>query len=254
MKTAICWEKLPNKHVIPLSLGSLGAGNHFIAIDKDSHGDFWLVVHTGSRNLGTKIAEHYQSIAASRIGIEISDDVPHSMAWLEGGDMESYLADMDVACKFSSDNRWAIVNTIAKACGFKVCDSIESIHNYIDTDKMMIRKGAIDASAGVPVVIPLNMAEGCAFGEGLGNSEWNFSAPHGAGRAMTRKEARESISMSDYRKSMESTWSSCVGSDTVDESPAAYKDASSVLDFSSETVRIDDIAREIYNFKAPSGS
>ena len=247
-----CWETLPNKHVIPLSLGSLGAGNHFIAIDQDDDKNLWLVIHTGSRNLGTKIAEHYQEIAGSRRGTEISENIAYSMSWLEGDDMQRYLQDMDSACEFAASNRRAIADIIMKECGFKERDAIESVHNYIDTENMIIRKGAIDASKDRDVIIPLNMATGCVIGKGLGNANWNESAPHGAGRAMTRKEARETISMSDYKSAMNGTWSSCIGADTIDESPAAYKDPNDVLDRSSETVATVSSLREIYNFKAPT--
>ena len=247
-----CWDVLPNKHVIPQSLGSLGAGNHFIAIDKGESGDLWLVVHTGSRNLGAKIAEHYQEKAGVRRGDGVPETIPYSMCWLEGTDMDDYLHDMDVACDFASANRHAIADIIMKACGWKARDEVESVHNYIDTTQRMIRKGAIDASENESVIIPLNMARGCALGHGLGNAEWNCSAPHGAGRSMTRKEARENISMATYKAAMEGVWSSCIAADTVDESPAAYKDPDEVLRISAPSIEIDEILSEIYNFKAPT--
>lgn len=245
-----CWDVLPNKHVIPLSLGTLGAGNHFIAVDKDEDGSFWLVIHSGSRNLGTKVAERYQEIAGARCGIDIAEDVAWSMCWLEGDEMVSYLHDMDIACDFAAENRAAMADVIMKAYGLKAADKIESVHNYIDTANMIIRKGAIDASADTPLIVPLNMADGCVVGSGLGNGDWNLSAPHGAGRAMTRADARQNIPVAEYKQAMKKVWSSCVGADTVDESPQAYKDPVAVLDLAADTMVIESRLSEVYNFKA----
>ena len=241
-----CWDKLPNKHVIPKYLGSLGAGNHFIEIDYDGK-NHWLVIHSGSRNLGTKVAEYYQGIAASTR----SADVPFAMAFLSGQDLDDYLHDLAVCQKFASRNRSEIARVIMKNCSLKEASRIESMHNYIDADQMILRKGAIDASAGKKLVIPLNMAEGCILGVGLGNEDWNYSAPHGTGRARTRREARETIPMSEYRNAMKDVWSSCIAPDTIDESPGAYKDSEKVLATASETMEISSRMKAVYNFKAP---
>ena len=241
-----CWENLPNKHVLPRCLGTLGAGNHFIEIDSDGR-EHWLVVHSGSRNLGTKVAEFYQEKAA-----ESCPDEPYAMAYLEGELLDDYLHDIAICQEFASENRWQIARAVMKACSLKEAGRIESIHNYIDVEQMILRKGAIDASAGKELAIPLNMAEGVILGVGLGNDDWNRSAPHGTGRAKTRREARESIPMSEYKKSMSGVWSSCISADTVDESPAAYKDSDEVLARASETFELSARLKSVYNFKAPS--
>lgn len=221
------------------SLGTLGGGNHFIELDQ--HPDtkrLWLTVHTGSRNLGLQIAQHHQSIAAQNDGYlseELADD---------------YLHDLAVAQQFAQDNRRTVVETIQKHMGFNILSEVESVHNYIDLDHKVTRKGAIAAYEGQPVVVPLNMAAGIILGVGLGNEDWNNSAPHGAGRMLSRSAAQAKISLGQYRKDLKGVYSTCIGKKTLDESPRAYKNAGSIKKQLSETVGDSMACKSVYNYKA----
>jgi len=229
------------------SAGTLGGGNHFIEVGRaDFGGRLWLTIHSGSRNFGLRVANHHQKIAQAQRP-EFGQ-----LAYLTGDDAESYLRDMRRAQRFASLNRHIMA---AEIVGFwdqglpaKV-DLVESVHNFIGDDNI-IRKGAISAMAGESVVIPWNMRDGIVLGVGLGNEDWNQSAPHGAGRRMGRKEAKRTLSVDDFRATMAGVWSSCVGVDTLDEAPAAYKPAAEVEAWLGETVHITNRLRPVYNFKA----
>ena len=272
------------------SLGTLGGGNHFIEIDEDSSGYKYLIIHTGSRNIGKQVAEYYQNVAIERINggksdlkekvnaliaeykatgreKEISEAVkelresykaiekmPNDLCYLEGEDRLNYLHDMAICQRFAHANRVAIAHTICEGLGIELCLNpdlaYENIHNYIDLDTNIIRKGAISAQKGEIVVIPINMRDGCILGVGKGNDDWNCSAPHGAGRIMSRMQARKSVSMEDYEKSMEGIYITSVSEDTIDECPMAYKPIEEIIDNIKDTVEINRIIKPVYNFKA----
>lgn len=221
------------------SLGTLGGGNHFIELDQHPGTNrLWLTVHTGSRNLGLQIAQHHQEIAAEHGG------------FLEGGLADEYLHDLTVAQQFAQDNRRAIVETIQKHMGFNVLSEVESVHNYIDLERKVTRKGAIAAYEGQSVVVPLNMAAGIVLGSGLGVEDWNCSAPHGAGRMLSRSAAQAKISLDQYRRDMKGVYSTCVGKKTLDESPRAYKNAGSIKKQLAQTVGDAVVCKSVYNYKA----
>lgn len=269
------------------SLGTLGGGNHFIEIDKDSDGFLWLTIHSGSRNFGLKIATHHQGVAkatifeaffeeekAKIIGkyfgqkdkhhlIEQELKAVHSRApkitsgleYLEGTNADAYIEDMKVAQLFAQVNRRMMGRVIIE--GFhklnpKELEFVESVHNYINFEDGIVRKGAISAHAGEKVIIPLNMADGLIVGVGRGNEEWNCSAPHGAGRKMSRAKAKATIDLKDFQYVMQKAkvWSSCVGKDTLDESPQAYKKADEILEAITPTVDVAVRMFPVYNFKA----
>jgi len=233
------------------SIGTLGGGNHFIELDHSAKtGSLWLALHSGSRNFGLRIANFHQDIAKRR------HPEAGALAWLEGEEAQDYLRDMRLAQTYARLNRIAMADAIAVAVfgdrrGFDFNSRVESVHNYIDDDGM-IRKGAISAKQGESVVIPWNMRDGMILGIGRGNPDWNESAPHGAGRRMGRMEAKRRLSLDDFRDTMRAAgvWSSCVGSDTLDEAPDAYKPAATVEAWLGATVEIVDRLRPVYNFKA----
>ncbi len=225
------------------SLGTLGGGNHFIEIDCDKQGNNYLVIHTGSRKFGNEVYKHHQQIAQSQNPYKIRD-----WSYLSGDEAKSYIEDMQLATKFSQINRRIIADEILKRMGWTELESFESIHNYISKDGM-IRKGAISAEQGEKILIPLNMRDGAIIAVGKGNPEWNYSAPHGAGRQFSRSEASELITVDDYKQSMEGIYSSCISPSTVDESPLAYKDANEIIKNVNNTVEIQEIIKPKYNFK-----
>jgi RNA-splicing ligase RtcB len=229
-----------------LSCGSLGGGNHFIEIgrDEESH-DLWLVVHSGSRHFGLATAEYHQKVASDRMGPR------GGLAWLEGAEAQAYLRDMRLAQKFAALSRVAMLDAMVDYFDLPLDGVVESVHNFIGDDDV-IRKGAISAAEGEKVIIPWNMRDGMILGTGLGNPDWNNSAPHGAGRTMSRGQARRSLSVDDFREGMKKAgvWSSCVWKDTIDEAPGAYKEPESITSFLSDTVAITAQLKPIYNFKA----
>lgn len=281
LKQYRCFERLRNIEWLQCSLGTLGGGNHFIEIDADEDGNKYLVIHTGSRNLGKQVAEIYQSIAVSNLHSnkaerkalierlkaegrerEISEaikaldskteKVPADLCYLEGKDRKDYLHDMMLCQEFAAKNREIIAHVI---CGVMGCWFIDkstmfhTVHNYIDSENM-VRKGAISAKAGQPLLIPINMRDGCILGEGLGNLDWNESAPHGAGRLMSRNKARSTISLEEYKNSMQDVFTTSVDTQTLDEAPQAYKPMSEIVECIAETVSIKKILKPVYNFKA----
>ena len=265
-----------NRHL--KSIGTLGGGNHFLELNKDKDGYLWLSVHCGSRNFGKKICDFHQDkaikvyqdrIAAKRVfalsqippkerqdwiknHID-SDKLPPELRYLDGEDLDLYVEHMKVAEEFATVNHQVIVHEICSHMGWNVVDSIFTHHNYIEflgNREMIIRKGAISAKKGERVIIPLNMKDGSIVGIGKGNEEWNQSAPHGAGRVLSRGKAKSVLSVEEFQDKMKDVWSSCVSESTLDESPMAYKDMNVIIDAIGETVDIVDRIIPIYNFKA----
>lgn len=281
-----CYRALKDTKRIGRSLGSLGGGNHFIEIDRASDGMQRLVIHTGSRNLGLQVANHYQNLAidlhqgkeelfmarqqlidsykAEGRRAEIQEalkklereftssplDAPAELCWLYGTYLDDYLHDVAICQNFARRNRERIMIELLERTGLDASSVFHTVHNYIDTDEMILRKGAIAAHAGEKVLIPLNMRDGSIIATGRGNAEWNNSAPHGAGRALSRTKARESLSMDDYREAMEGIYSTSVKQTTLDEAPAAYKPIEDIIGPISAAVDIIDVMKPIYNFKA----
>ena len=240
-----------------LSLGSLGGGNHFIEADKDDEENLYIVLHTGSRHLGKEVTEYYLAEGQKDLkkrGI----DIPYELTWLDGQLKEDYLHDLQLVQTFASLNREIILDELVKGMKWKVLDSYECIHNYIDSSDEtlstfqapMLRKGAISAKALEKVIIPINMRDGILLGTGLGNREWNCSAPHGSGRIMKREDVLKQFTVSSFKSEMKGIYSSCIGKDTLDEVPFAYRRIDEIKEAISETVTIDNIIRPIYNFKA----
>lgn len=265
------------------SLGTLGSGNHFIELDKDEEGNLYLVIHTGSRNLGKQVAEYYQEQAWERLKdgnrgelikqkikelteagrqteIEAAinnirstvDVVPHELAYCDTDLFSMYIDDMKITQEYAYWNREAIADTIVKAMHLHVVDKFQTIHNYIDTDNMILRKGAVSAQAGEKLIIPMNMRDGSLICIGKGNEDWNYSAPHGAGRRLSRSAAKQNITLSEFKKTMKEAgiYSTSVSNSTIDESPMAYKPMDEIISNIGDTVDIVSIIKPIYNFKA----
>ena len=264
------------------SIGSLGGGNHFIEVDRGENGRLFLVVHSGSRYLGTQVCGYYQEEGvralrgASRRQIdaliremkeqgrasEIDDtlrrlrqsagpvDVPRELAWVEGELFDDYIHDMRIVQCFAVLNRKAMTDVILNGLGLTRVEEFTTIHNYIDTDTMILRKGSVSAKAGEKLLIPINMRDGSLVCVGKGNEEWNCSAPHGAGRLMSRKSARDSLSLEEYRQQMQNVFSTCVNKSTLDESPMAYKPLEEIMEQIGPTAEILERIRPVYNFKA----
>ena len=260
-----------------LSMGTLGGGNHFIELDKDDNGRLWLVVHSGSRNLGKQVAEYYQKAAAKDLEKRRNDcsmlisrltqegrtteiqaelkkrnyiKVDKNLAFAEGRLFDEYINDMMLTQQYAELNRKAIVREILKQMKFEVEDSFTTIHNYIEVETMILRKGAISAKAGERILIPINMRDGSLVCVGKGNPDWNYSAPHGAGRLMSRSAAKERITLSQFKASMEGIYSSTIGKYTIDEAPFAYKAMDEIVNNIADTAEIVKIIKPVYNFKA----
>ena len=261
-----------------LSIGSLGGGNHFLELNQDKDGFIWLSVHCGSRNFGKKICDYHQNKAIisyqdyldKKRQYAISqlppqerqnwlmnhaevEKLPPELRYIEGEDLDLYVEHMKVAEEFARVNHQVIVDEICSHMDWNVVDSIFTHHNYIEflgNREMVIRKGAISAKSGERVIIPLNMRDGSIVGIGKGNSEWNESAPHGAGRILSRGKAKEILSLDEYQQEMANVWTSCVSTSTLDESPMAYKDMNIILNAIGDTVEILDVIKPIYNYKA----
>lgn len=276
LENLVCFPMLRGVDRIKRSIGTLGGGNHFIEIDADGDGNKYLVIHTGSRNLGKQVADIYQKIAIGLLDnkaekfavveqlkaenrqseipdalskISQRDKMPKHLAFLEGKAAAEYLHDMKFCQKFAEKNRAAIAIAIAKEMDFNISNSFETVHNYIGEDNI-VRKGAIAAYKGQEVLIPINMRDGCILGRGLGNEDWNCSAPHGAGRIMSRTQAKAELNLEDFQSDMGQVFSTSVLLSTLDESPRAYKPMQEILDNIAETVEVVNIIKPIYNFKA----
>lgn len=268
------------------SIGTLGGGNHFIEVDKDTDGCLYLAIHTGSRHLGLEVANYYQDLAYSKlygaqnlkaktqalikelktqgreqeIQTEIAKlkakhkqyapKIPKGLAYLENDDFWDYIHDMKMLQDFARHNRQVIANTIMRHMGLTQQGSWDTIHNYIDTEHMILRKGAVSAKKGELLMIPINMRDGILMCTGKGNEDWNCSAPHGAGRIMSRSQAKEAVSMDDFTKTMDGIFSTSVNESTKDESPFAYKPMASIVDNIEPTVHIEKVIWPVYNFKA----
>ena len=240
-----------------LSLGSLGSGNHFIEADIDNEGNLYVVIHSGSRHLGKEVTEYYlnegQNYLKSR-----NITLPYELTWLEGSLMENYLHDLQIVQKFASLNRAVILDELIKGMKWKILDIYECIHNYVDASpetiesfgSAMLRKGAISAKSGEKVIIPINMRDGIILGTGLGNADWNCSAPHGAGRILKREDVRNHFTVSSFRSEMKGIYTSCINKDTLDEAPFAYRSLRDITNVIGSTVTINQILKPIYNFKA----
>ena len=263
------------------SIGTLGGGNHFIEVDRSEDGRLFLIVHSGSRHLGTEVAEYYQNegrsalwgganyqiqeviaqlkaegrfkeiqktISALRTEHELS--IPKDLAYVEGKLFEDYIHDMKITQQFAMLNRKAMVDVIMTGMGFTAVEAFTTIHNYIDTDAMILRKGSVSARAGEKLLIPINMRDGSLICVGKGNQDWNCSAPHGAGRLMSRRAAFNVLSMEEFKREMEGIYTTCVLPDTLDESPMAYKSMDEIIDQIGPTAEIVERIRPVYNFKA----
>ena len=285
LEDLICFNSIDYSRAIH-SIGTLGGGNHFVSIEQSqTNGDKYLVIHTGSRNLGVQVCKFYQDLAfkklneMSEIKKQVSNeviakckaegrqkDIPtelkkalanikkpsadKELAHLEGDDFNNYIWDMEIVQRFAALNRATIAKIILQKMGWKELDRFETIHNYIDTKNMILRKGSISAQAGEKVIIPMNMRDGSLICIGKGNTDWNYSAPHGAGRLMSRNKAKSAISLTDFEKSMKGIYSTTVSRSTIDESPMAYKNMDEIVRCVEPTVDIVDIIKPLYNFKA----
>ena len=241
-----------NDRKAELSIGTLGGGNHFIEVDKDEDGDIYLVVHSGSRHLGMEVADYYLRTGQKEIQMKKQGFASYEMTCLSGELMEDYIHDIKIMQEFARLNREAIIESIVKGMKWKIEDSFTCIHNYVDFsgEKPVLRKGAISAKEGEKVIIPINMRDGIILGTGLGNPEWNYSAPHGAGRIYKRSEVAEHHTVSDFKKAMDGIYSICINKDTLDESPFAYRGVDEIAEVIGETVSIDKIVKPVYNYKA----
>lgn len=232
------------------SLGTLGGGNHFIEIDKDNEDNLYLIIHTGSRNLGLRVAEYYQDKAYRSLGGRGQSEIPYELSYLTGQDMADYLHDMEFMQRFADLNRTIIKEVILDGMHLTEEDTFTTVHNYIDTESMILRRGAVSARKGERLLIPINMRHGSLLCTGLGNADWNYSAPHGAGRLMSRGEALQSFTLSAFKKAMNGIYTTSAAKDTIDECPMAYKSMEEIIKNTYDTVTVNQILRPIYNFKA----
>lgn len=239
-----------NRQKAEKSLGTLGGGNHFIELDRGTDGSLYLVVHTGSRHLGEEVAEHYTKLASMSLK-EQGLEVPYYMSYLEGEQKEAYVEDVQTVQDYAERNRQIVVREILKGMKWKALEQFSVAHNYLDASGML-RKGAIAAGKGVRVIIPANMRDGMILGVGLGNEDWNCSAPHGSGRRLKRKDVKSRYTVSDFKKEMKGIYSSCVGADTLDEAPFAYRSIAEIAERIGDTVKITENLKPVYNYKAGS--
>ena len=247
----ICVKSI-NARKASRSIGTLGGGNHFIEVDKDDEGNVYLVIHSGSRHLGMEVAEYYLRTGQKEMQMKKQGYASYEMTCLTGELMEDYLHDIELIQEFARINREAMIESIVKGMKWKLEDSFTCIHNYVDfsNERPILRKGAISAKEGERVIIPINMRDGIILGTGLGNADWNYSAPHGAGRIYKRSEVAEHHTVSDFKKAMEGIYSICINKDTLDESPFAYRGIDDIASVIGDTVKIDKIIRPVYNYKA----
>lgn len=281
-----CYRELKDTKRLEKSIGTLGGGNHFIEVDTDEDDNKYLIIHSGSRNLGKQVAEYYQKLAieimqGKDILLKMQEkiiadykvqgrkreiekaikelhrkfqhnplDIPKELCYLTGKYREQYLHDMEICQQFAVRNRGEIVKVILSAMNWNDIRSFETIHNYIEFGSNMVRKGAISAKENERLLIPINMRDGCIIGIGKGNDDWNQSAPHGAGRIMSRSKARETVSLGDFQQSMKGIYTTSVSMSTLDESPMVYKSLDEILENIKDTIDVIKIIKPIYNFKA----
>lgn len=279
-----CFRSLKNTRRLQRSLGTLGGGNHFIEIDRAADGTLYLVIHTGSRNLGKQVAEHYQRLAvelnrgreayfkkrdaliaeykaagrrkeiqAALKALHWADKpltIPEDLCYVYGEYLDDYLHDVEICQQFARRNRELIAEILLSRSGLTGSEVFHTIHNYIDTQEMILRKGAIAAHKGEKVLIPINMRDGSVLAIGRGNPDWNYSAPHGAGRLMSRTAARQTLDMDAYAEAMKGVYTTSVNLSTIDEAPMAYKSLDDIIGVIRDSVDVIDIMKPIYNFKA----
>lgn len=279
-----CYRSLRDTKRLERSLGTLGGGNHFIEVDEAADGTKYLVIHSGSRNLGKQVAELYQRLAIDlnkgketyfqqrdeiirtlkeqgrRKEIQAAleqiywdkkeSTIPEDLCFLYGEYLADYLHDVEICQRFARRNREKMAEILLERTGITGGEAFHTIHNYIDTEEMILRKGAIAAHAGEKVLIPINMRDGSVLAVGKGNEEWNYSAPHGAGRIMSRRTAKEQLSLAEYRETMKGVYTTSVNESTLDEAPMAYKSLEDIIDVIRDSVDIIDVMKPIYNFKA----
>lgn len=251
-----CFEHIRTEKAI-LSLGSLGGGNHFIECDKDEAGNLFVVIHSGSRHLGKEVTEFYLKEGQNHLK-KTGISLPYELTWLEGSLMQDYLHDLQLVQQYASLNREIILTELVKGMKWKTTDTCECIHNYVDMRPAtletfgapMLRKGAISAQTGENVIIPINMRDGILLGTGRGNIEWNTSAPHGSGRILKREDVKNNFTVSLFKTEMKGIYSSCIGKETLDEAPFAYRCLDDMIEVIGETVTINSILKPVYNFKA----
>lgn len=267
-----------------LSLGTLGGGNHFIEVDRGEDGSIYIVVHSGSRHLGVEVAKYYQETAYKALNHSTEDDIkvlidnlkaagrqneiqdaiiktktecktniPKALAYVSGELFDDYIHDMKIVQKFAEWNRRAIMDEIINGMGLHIADQFTTIHNYIDTEAMILRKGSVSAKYGEKLLIPINMRDGSLICFGKGNSDWNFSAPHGAGRLMSRAAAKQAFSVNEFEEQMDGVYTTSVGLSTLDECPMAYKSMQDIINNIEPTADIVEVIKPIYNFKAGGG-
>lgn len=251
-----------------LSIGSLGGGNHFIEIGESDKGNLYLIIHSGSRKLGTDICSYYQKLALEQLTekyLEENKDeilnkkgkkrkrlsIPNrDLAHLTGKDFDDYMNDMQIVQKYASLNRATMAQIIIDKYGFEELDRFETIHNYIDFEKMILRKGAVSAQKGEKLLIPFNMRDGSLICVGKGNADWNYSAPHGAGRLMSRTQARRELDMDEFKNSMKDIFTTSLKKSIIDEAPKAYKPMDEIINAIGDTAEIVEKIKPLYNFKA----
>ncbi len=237
-----------------LSIGTLGGGNHFIELDQDENKEIYMVIHSGSRHLGKEVAEYYMSVGQKNLKDQGITDVPYEMTYLDGEAMEDYLSDLAVVQEFAEMNRRTIASEIIKGMKWKEREVISCIHNYVDLacDKPILRKGAISATENEDVIIPVNMRDGVILGKGKGNADWNCSAPHGSGRIASRERMMNMHTVTEFKDEMQGIYCSCIGKDTLDEAPFAYRGSDYIKDAVRDTVSITKVLRPLYNYKGGS--
>ena len=279
-----CYRALRDAKRLERSLGTLGGGNHFIEVDRAADGTNFLVIHSGSRNLGKQVAEYYQRLAidlhegkealfAKRDALiaeykaagrrnEIQaalqqlvwsakeKTIPDDLCYVYGQYLEDYLNDVEICQRFARRNRELMAEILLKRAGLSARDAFHTVHNYIDTEERILRKGAIAAHKGERVLIPINMRDGSVLAIGKGNPDWNFSAPHGAGRILSRTAAKEQLSLEEYRREMAGVYTTSVSEATLDEAPMAYKRVEDIIGVIRESVDVIEVLKPIYNFKA----
>lgn len=243
LEDLIMYDSLGNKDRILKSLGTLGSGNHYIEINVDEHNDKYLAIHSGSRNLGVQVCEHYQKMAEEKC-----TDVAKGLEYLTGQDYEDYIHDMMITQIYAGANRRRMAGEIIKNMGWEILEIFQTVHNYID-EEGYVRKGAVSARLGEKLIIPLNMRDGSLICVGKGNPDWNYSAPHGAGRILSRGKAKRELDLETFQNEMKDVYSTCVDKARLDESPMAYKDYKEIISNIGDTVEIISHIKPLYNFK-----
>lgn len=276
-----CFSRIKHDYA-KLSLGTLGGGNHFIEVDTNDKGQKYLVVHTGSRHLGVEVASYYQKAGYEELvkdPVDLNDmieklkregrkseiagmirkvkseskparDIPAALAYVEGKLFDDYIHDMKLVQRYARLNRKIIMDELLNGMGLTETDRFETVHNYIETETLILRKGAVSAKSNERLLIPINMRDGSLICTGKGNPDWNCSAPHGAGRLFSRKEAKRRFNVKEFSREMSGIYTTSVNADTLDEAPMCYKNMSDILDNIGPAVTVSSIIRPVYNFKA----